>query len=77
MVLIFNNVVPLRIYKGHHKYKKHREVVFLFMIFAGGEPRVRTEGFGICVANDNLPQKNHLTASNYTRKIHPSKIVNY
>ena len=27
------------------------------MIFAGGEPRVRTEGFGICVANDNLPQR--------------------
>lgn len=27
------------------------------MIFAGGEPGVRTEGFGICVANDNLPQR--------------------
>ena len=27
------------------------------MIFAGGEPRVRTEGFGIYVANDNLPQR--------------------
>ena len=59
MVLIFNNVVPLRLYKGHHKYKKHREVVFLFMIFAGGEPRVRTEGFGICVANANLPQRKY------------------
>ena len=41
--------------RDHHKYKKHREVVFLFMIFAGDEPRVRTEGFGTCVANDNLP----------------------
>ena len=27
------------------------------MIFAGGEPRVRTEGFDICVANGNLPQR--------------------
>ena len=27
------------------------------MIFAGGEPRVRTEGFDICVANVNLPQR--------------------
>ena len=27
------------------------------MIFAGGKPRVRTEGFGICAANDNLPQR--------------------
>ena len=54
---IFNKVAPLRLYKGHHKYKKHREVVFIFMIFAGDEPGVHTEGFGICVANDNLPQR--------------------
>ena len=27
------------------------------MIFAEDEPRVRTEGFGICVTNDNLPQR--------------------
>jgi hypothetical protein len=29
------------------------------MIFAGDEPRVRTEGFGICVANGNLPQRKY------------------